>query len=61
MVTYENQCVDCGKPCLYDSCPHYSVRVLICDRCGEYEDKLYCYGGEELCGMCALEELEVVK
>ena len=34
MVSYENQCVGCDRPCIGDSCPYRNVRVLTCDSCG---------------------------
>ena len=35
MVKYENECVDCGLPCLGSSCPYRRVPHIYCDRCGE--------------------------
>ena len=58
---YESQCVNCGFPCRYEACPNYKVRILECDRCGSEEDKLYDYGGEEICEECLLKEFEVIE
>ena len=60
MIAIENECVDCGLPCLYDSCPYYRVVRYYCDKCGE-EDDLYEYGDEQLCADCVLEQLERVE
>ena len=49
-----NECVDCGLPCLGDSCPKRNVSALVCDDCGdrfsaddlyEVEDGQYCKDG----------------
>lgn len=62
MTRYESDCVSCGFPCRRESCPHYRVLVMECDKCGDETDTLY-YGrsGDELCADCALEELEKVR
>ena len=54
MIEYENNCVDCGLPCLYDSCRYYREKHLHCDRCGYEVDTLYLYDGEQLCYDCLL-------
>lgn len=51
MRKVENQCVDCGLPCIGDSCPHANAVVYYCDNCGEYAD--YEIDGEDLCKECA--------
>lgn len=58
---YESQCVDCSFPCRYEACPNYKVRILECDRCHDEFDKLYDYGGEEICEECLLKEFEVIE
>lgn len=63
-VRYENQCVDCGFPCRYETCRYYKVAIPVCGECGECGedvDKLYRLDGEELCETCVLERLEVVE
>lgn len=60
MVVIENECVNCGLPCLYTSCPYYEVEHYLCDRCGE-EDTLYEYEGEDLCISCIIDQLTVVE
>lgn len=60
MRRIENDCVDCGLPCLGDSCPYRNAEHFYCDRCGS-EEKLYYFGDEELCANCILEEFEAVE
>ena len=47
MVKYEDGCVGCGLPCLYESCPHYRVERHYCDKCDDYA--VAEIDGEELC------------
>ena len=51
MVKYENECVDCGLPCLGNSCPNRNVVRYYCDGCGE-ECNTYIFDDEELCIDC---------
>lgn len=60
-IKCENQCVDCDFPCRYAACRYYKVRVLECDNCHDEVDKLYKLDGIELCEICVLDRLEVVK
>lgn len=60
MTKYENECVDCGLPCLGNSCPNRNVLRYYCDQCGD-EAKLYHFDGEELCLNCIEEKLDVVE
>lgn len=60
MKKIENECIDCGLPCIGNSCPYRSVTRFYCDKCGK-EDKLYYYDHEELCADCLLKEFEVVE
>lgn len=59
MVKVENECVDCGLPCLGDSCPYRNVVRYYCDKCKE-EKKLYYFDRDELCIDCIEKELEEV-
>ena len=59
MKRIENECADCGLPCLGNSCPNRNVVRLYCDECNE-EKVLYHYDSEELCGDCILERLDEV-
>lgn len=53
---YENQCVDCGLPCLGNSCRYRNVPVDYCDECGsEYAE--YRIDGEDLCEDCVKEQI----
>lgn len=58
MVVIENQCVDCGLPCLGDSCPNRNVEVYYCDKCHEqlsHEEIYETDDGDELCEDCLKE------
>lgn len=59
MKKYENECVDCGLPCIGEACPHKRVLRLYCDKCNE-EETLYYYDGKELCISCIEKTLEKV-
>lgn len=59
MISIENECVDCGLPCLYESCPYWAVKRYYCDECEE-EKKLFYFNGREMCLDCIEQELEVV-
>lgn len=52
MIDYQNECVDCGKPCRGHRCKYYSVPHLICDRCGDEVDRLWDVDGEDICLSC---------
>jgi len=51
MLKYENDCVDCGKYCLYEICPYYNVAHYYCDECDEPAN--YQIDGQDLCESCA--------
>lgn len=53
MIKYENDCVDCGFPCLGDSCKHKNVPHYYCDSCGD-EETLYYWEGGQYCEECIL-------
>lgn len=62
MVRVENDCVDCGLPCIGEACPLRHVEHRYCDKCdeeigGEYYD----VDGEELCEYCLKERFRVVE
>lgn len=59
MKCIENECVDCGLPCM-SSCKYKNVVRFYCDRCKE-EEKLYHYKNEEICAECLLNEFEIVE
>lgn len=60
MIKKENECVDCGLPCLGSSCPNRNVIRIYCDKCGD-EGKIYHYDGEHLCIGCIEETLKKVE
>lgn len=60
MQRIENDCVDCGLPCLGSNCPKRNVVHYYCDYCG-YEEKLYHYDNDEICEECLLKQFEVVE
>ena len=60
MVQYENECVDCGKPCLGDACPYRHVKRFYCDEC-DAEAELYYFDDRELCIDCIKDLLEKVE
>lgn len=59
-VRYEDQCCDCGLPCLGSSCPNRNVPIWYCDECGEEEVTLYVVDGKEVCKDCALKMLPII-
>lgn len=60
MVVYENECVDCGLPCLGDACPYRKVPHYYCDKC-KAEETLYDTYDGELCAACVLANLPKVE
>ena len=61
MRYYESECVDCGLPCLYESCPNYRVEHFVCDFCKEEDVTLYHFNGFEMCADCVLKRLDIVE
>ena len=61
MISIENECVDCGLPCLYTACPYYKVIHFYCDCCDEEVEDLYWFGSKQLCVDCILKQLEKVE
>jgi hypothetical protein len=60
VIKFENECVDCGLPCIHSSCPNYCVPRLYCDECND-ETELFWYDDEQLCIDCIKHRLERVK
>lgn len=58
MVQYENDCVDCGLPCLGDSCKYRNVPHYYCDECSEELEDIYDVDGEELCEDCLIDRFK---
>ena len=48
MIRKESDCVGCGFPCMHSACPHYSVKVMECDRCGADVSALYTIPGRPI-------------
>lgn len=60
MIMTENECVDCGLPCLYGSCPYWAVTRYYCDICKE-EGELFYFDNQELCIECIKKKLDLVE
>ena len=61
MIEYVSDCVDCGKPCLGNDCPHFSVKLLVCDKCNDEVDKLWIVDDEQVCEHCLKEMFETIE
>lgn len=61
MKKVENECMQCGLPCIREACPHYKVTRYYCDECKKEVEELYCFEGEELCLDCIKERLDLVE
>jgi hypothetical protein len=61
VIYYTNDCVDCGLPCLVDSCRYRNAMHSKCDFCKEEDVRLYHYNGCQICESCLLKEFEVVE
>ena len=61
MVSVENECVDCGLPCIHESCTYYKVVRYYCDCCNDEVESLYYFDGQELCLDCIEHRLERVE
>ena len=60
MIVVENECTDCGLPCIGSSCKYLNVTRYYCDDC-EDENILYEYDSEQLCINCVAKRLDVVE
>lgn len=56
MKIIEDQCVQCGLPCLGDWCPHRNVPVRYCDYC-QRDIVEYQLNDKDVCKDCAEEYL----
>jgi hypothetical protein len=61
MVKTENECCDCGLPCVYESCPYWAVTRFYCDECNDEYESIYHFEGEQLCIDCIEKRLEKVE
>lgn len=57
MLRYENECVDCGRPCLGRTCQYRNVPHIYCDGCGGEESEMFAYDGEDYCRDCIIDKL----
>lgn len=55
MIEITDECVGCPDYCI--NCGARHTERFYCDRCGD-NDKLYHFGGEELCSYCIEKALE---
>jgi hypothetical protein len=60
MKIIENECVDCGLPCIGNACPYRNVARFYCDECNE-ETEIYYFDGQELCIDCIEKKLQKVE
>ncbi len=58
MIKFEDQCVGCPQGCI--NCGRKRTPIMICDDCGEEVEDLYEVGNQQLCGECALNNLDKV-
>lgn len=61
MITYTNECVDCGLPCLGSDCPLRNTPHYYCDICGEElsQEDIYIKDDDYIvCNDCHERELE---
>jgi len=61
MIKFEDGCVDCGLPCLGNSCPHHKEVHLFCDFCKTESDKLFKYFDDQYCADCLTEVVPLIK
>ncbi len=61
LISVDNECVDCGLPCMYEACPYYKVVRFYCDGCDEEQFNLWHFDGQELCQECILNRLDKVE
>lgn len=52
MVKYENECVNCGLPCVGSACSYYKVPHYYCDNCHDETNNLHNFDGRQLCDYC---------
>lgn len=53
----ESDCVDCGLPCLGNSCRYHNMTTYYCDVCGS-EGAEYIINGDDYCEDCAKKYLK---
>lgn len=62
MKIIQNDCVDCGLPCLYSGCPYYQAPHWFCDCCEQefLPEELRELDGEQMCRECIMKVLPKV-
>lgn len=58
-VVKENDCVDCGLPCMGIACPNRNRIHKYCDVCGDEFDKVWKYENTVYCTECLITALEM--
>ena len=59
MRKMEDDCVECGLPCIGRGCPYHGKHLHIyCDKCGEEGEKMYSVDGEDYCEGCLIADHE---
>lgn len=56
MIVFENQCIDCGLPCMGYRCIYKNVEMHYCDHCGK--EAKFKIDENELCYNCANQLLD---
>ncbi len=52
MIKEQNDCVNCGLPCLHSGCPYRHVPHYYCDKCGKEVTDLSYREGEDKTHIC---------
>lgn len=60
-IKYIDECCNCATPSYPCNGRHKKIRVPYCDDCGEDEETIYKYNGEDLCLRCIVQRLERVE
>ena len=63
MVKYQDDCVQCGQPCLGSACEYHNAPHYYCDECGDEcsEDDMYAFEDQELCADCLLSKTKIIR
>lgn len=62
MIVTQDECVNCGLPCIGDRCRYRNVTRFYCDDCGEEfdPDDLYILDDNHLCTKCLAARFDTV-
>ena len=58
MTRVENHCEHCGKHCIHEACPNYSVKCYYCDNCKDDTPAVCEFDGTHYCKHCLEKELD---